>query len=147
MKTKLLLLGATLVFSCRAVAQSDIPAWQAEHPELIFIEKNDLPKFDPTFLALYERQVIVFSKAITQADIDGWILREKTRSQDAVPTPVEQQDQLVKNWLGENPDVKLVPFSAAQQMTDSERSQLSADGALFLIGEKLTVEDIHAYSH
>jgi hypothetical protein len=147
MKIKLLLPAVLLL--CAGSLHAQDPAvlrFQQAHPEVICIEAADLPRFDPYFLETYRSHILVFEKELRPADVEAFQMRQKA----GVATPnvaIVHQQQEIKDWLGMHPDVTIVPQSVAIGLTDAERLALEEIGALFLIGEEVTYEDIRNYPH
>ncbi len=65
------------------------------------------------------------------------------------PTPIADLDESdameIKTWLAEHRGIKIIPQSLYNQMDAEKQSLYQDSGALILIGDEITLEDIRNY--
>jgi hypothetical protein len=121
-----------------------IAEWQRIHPNVIFIEKNDFtPEFEEKLSAL-NQEFILYQGEISINEINSY----ETKAYEKSTAGQIRQDggnQEIKDWLGQNQTIKIVPRSYYDSTTNDERDLLLSINALILAGEKLTITDIYNY--
>lgn len=143
MLLKYYLTGATFLCLFGTFAQtSEVQEWTQANPSVMLVESNDATADYLENLDNNNVQYIVFEQEISMSDIAEFEAKYK-------PTPIADLDESeameIKVWLSEHRDVKIIKQSMYSQM-DAQKQSLYADsGALILLGEEITLEDIHNY--
>lgn len=121
---------------------NEIQKWSQAHPSVLLIESNDAV---PAYLESLDAngvQYIVFQGEVSMSDIEAFETKRK-------PVPITDLDESeameIKKWLAEHRDVKIVKRSLFDQMDTQKQTRYVDIGALILIGETITVEDIRNY--
>lgn len=145
MHFKTLLILFLLITPIIGFSQSqEISDWQQIHPNVIFIEGKDFTtEFEEKLTAL-NQEYIIYSNEISINDIQGY----ETQAYEKSTTGEIRNDggnQLIKDWLGKNQDLKIISRSAFESASASKQDLLINSNALILVGEKLTISDIENY--
>lgn len=132
-----------------AFGQSDsrIAAWVSTHPSVHIFSEANYNQLSSDFKSKLKDQVIVYKNKLTFDDLMAYDELEKSdpvSSQTAIKT---KDAQIIKNWLGTHPDIKIIKQSEFQTMTEERQTMYQSAEALILNGEYLTIEDIANYPH
>ena len=144
---KLLLIPLFLTPIIGFAQNQEISNWQQIHPNVIFIESSDFtPDFEEKLIAL-KQEFIVYSTKIDVNDITNYETKTYEKSGTSVSDQIRNDDgnQLIKDWLGQNQTIKIVPRSDFESYDKQDRNLLITENALILAGESLTITDIENY--
>jgi vacuolar-type H+-ATPase subunit F/Vma7 len=141
----LLLLGTLVVSS--SWGQNNEPAirqWQSQHPTVLLISSDRyeaMSEKERSMLGEY----IVFDDRITLGQLESYSA-EQEKNNAGVVLLKEADANYVKQWRGQNQDVKIVPQSVFSSLEES-RKQIYLDNprCLILSGEILTIKDIELF--
>lgn len=145
MKIKTLLLFSLCMTAIYGHSQKqDVIDWQKIHPNVIFIESGDFNSdFEEKLIAL-NQEYIVYSEEITMNDIHRYANQAIEKS-STTELRDDGGEQIIKDWLGKNQHVKIVPNSYFNAMSSQDKEILALEEAIILIGESLTTTDIENY--
>lgn len=141
----LLLLGTLVVSS--SWGQNNEPAirqWQSQHPTVLLISSDRYEAMSEKERSLLG-EYIVFDDRITLEQLESYST-EQEKNNAGVVLLKEADANYVKQWRGQNQDVKIVPQSVFSS-TEESRKQIYLDNprCLILSGEILTVKDIELF--
>lgn len=125
----------------------DIASWQQTHPQILFIEVNDLNHMEDDVIASLGDNVIIYQEEITYSDIEAFEFQSKSNSQEAevINGKDDAELQFIKEWMARNPDIKLIKRSYFDSLDAARKKVYKQPNALILIGERITSKDIHLY--
>ncbi len=143
MYLKYYLSGVALLSLMGSFAQTnEVQQWSQANPSVLLIESNDATTTYLENLDANNVQYIVFEEEISLADIAAFEAKHK-------PTPIADLDESaameIKLWLSEHPNVKIIKRSLYDQMDAQKQSLYVDNGAIILIGEEITLQDILNY--
>lgn len=142
---KRLLAVAWLFFAHGAICQTTTqPVEVLENTT--FIHSEDLDQFSAAELAKLNGNYIVFDGELTKermVELFNEKQSTKVNSLEITQKPLELD--FVKNWISENPDVKIIPQSTFQGSSENEQNEFVKTRCLILSGEVITREDILNY--
>lgn len=143
----LLLLGAFYASGLLAQdEQTAIQQWQNQHPTTLFIAADRFHALSDEERTLLGSDYILFQDKITlqllqqsDAELKSTETGENTTVKDADPN-------FIKQWLGANQDVKIVPHSIfAAFGAEQQQPYLDNFRCMILMGETLTLKDIELF--
>jgi hypothetical protein len=153
MQKQTLLVYCLFAFSYCTFSQqetlSEVSVWINEHPDIIFIEENNLQNFSKEELAKFSGKYIVFNNEIHEQDILKYdpAYLDKTldnKEPHSSKKEVTTQDQ-VKMWLDKNAHVKIVKRSEYLAESSAVQTEYIGNKCLILRGERITIEDVNNY--
>jgi hypothetical protein len=140
---KYYLSGAAFLGLFGAIAQTnEVEDWTRANPSVMLVESNDAT---PEFLENLKANnvsYIVFEEEFSLSDIAEFEAKNKPIAIDNLD---ESEATEIKVWLSEHRDVKIIKRSMYDQLDSQKQSVYMDSGALILIGEKITLEDIRNY--
>lgn len=121
-----------------------IQQWQSQHPTVLLISSDHfemLSEKEKSLLGEY----IVFGSQVTLEQLESYSAEQEKNTSDK-PLLKEADANYIKQWHGQNQDVKIIPQSVFTSAEES-RKQLYLDNprCLILSGETLTVKDIELF--
>jgi len=129
-------------FSGLFAQSSDVQKWTQSHPDVIFVESSDAT---PEYLENLEAnnvQYVVYDHEISMLDIQDFEMQNK-------PVAIADLDETtameIKKWLAEHGSVKIIKRSIYNQMDSEKQDLYHTNGALILIGEEITLDDVNNY--
>lgn len=143
MKTKHYVYACFLLGAFSLSAQTlEIQEWSQAHPSVIFVESNDATTAYLENLEANNIQYIVYNEKIVSSDIAAFEAKNN-------PVPIKDSNEEavleIKTWMSKHRDVKIIKRSVYNQMELSKQAMYVEYGALILIGEEITIEDILNY--
>lgn len=142
MKKLLLQTICICAFAGTSSAQStlDVQQWQSQHPDMLLMKKE---QFDALPKSLQDK---ITGKVVFYENIATVILEEKS----AVANTLVQKEEdllLIKNWMSQNPDVKIIPRSMYDALPLERQEMYQSMASMILEGETITVRDIQNYQY
>lgn len=122
--------------------QDEISLWTASHPDVYIMSSENYNSLSESTRTKISDLVIVYEGKLTLEKLQAFD-QEKSVGSAGTDYRKNSDAQEIKDWLGENQDVKIVKRSVYNSLSEEDKSYYA--GALILIGEKLTVEDIRNY--
>jgi hypothetical protein len=140
MKKLLLLLICVCGLASTNFAQSssEIQLWQNQHPELLLMKQEQF------YLLPKSTQVKIESKVVFFENLSAALQAEKSNSTHSIQ-PKDEEQTIIKNWLGLHPDVKVIPKSIYDTLSEERITMYQSISSLFLEGETITARDIQNY--
>ena len=87
-------------------------------------------------------KVLIYDGELTMEVIEHF---DQSKSMNK-ETPIrEDEAQEIKDWLGQHPDLKIIPRSFFDSLNATEQQVYVQHDAMILIGETVTLEDIRNY--
>jgi hypothetical protein len=131
------------------IGQQDprIVAWVSSHPSVYIFSEKNYEQLSSDYKSRLKGQVVLFKETLSFEDLIAYDGQEKTDEVSQQTVNKDEDTQMIKNWLAFHPDIKIVKQSEFQAMTAEQQNRYLSFGALILIGEHLTVQDITNYSH
>lgn len=145
MKVFLLLIGVSITPAL--LAQNDrqaIQQWQSSHPATILISAERYNGLSQQEQQLLGSDVIVFQEKITLAQLEQYDVA-KNGALASKPAAKDEEPELVKQWLGMHPDVKIIPRSLYDSLPDEQRLAYDQPYCMILQGETITAKDIELF--
>lgn len=143
MKKYLLLMCAVSAAQAFYAQNSDeISLWAASHPDVYIMSSENYNSLSEDSRTKINDHVVVYNETLTIEKLQAFD-QEKSYTIEEPIYGKGSDAQELKDWRGFNPDVKIVTHSAYNAMSEEDKSYYV--GALILIGEKLTIEDIRNY--
>lgn len=141
----LLLLGTLAVpFSWGQNNEQAIRQWQSQHPTVLLISSDRYEAMSEKDKSLLE-EYIVFDNQISLDQLESYSAEQDKNNAGTVFLK-EADANYVKQWRGQNQDVKIVPQSVFSSAEESRRQvYLDNPRCLILSGEILTVKDIELF--
>lgn len=140
MKTKHCIIAAFFLGSLQLKAQTnEIQQWSQANPSVLLIESQDATNLYLEKLEANNVQYIIFNQKISLSDIAEFELKYKPATIAALDQSAAMQ---VKTWIAKHPEVKIIKRSLYDQLDVNEQTKYDNFGALILIGEEITLEDI-----
>lgn len=132
-----------------AFGQSDsrIVTWVSTHPSVHIFSEANYNQLSSDFKSKLKDQVIVYKNELTFNDLMAFDELEKSDVVSSQTVVKDKDAQIIKNWLGTHPDIKIIKQSEFQAMTEERQIMYQSVEALILIGEYITLEDISNYPH
>ena len=147
-KTTILVL--TFMCSMSVFSQEDaaIRQWQSSHPTTLLISAARYASFSEEEKALIGTDYILFEDKVTLELLEQ---SEQAKSGGmSAKKPVKEEDQqLIKDWLGAHQGVKIIPQSTFAAFVP-ERQQYCLERPLEILileGESITLKDIEGYGN
>jgi hypothetical protein len=142
MKKLLLQTICICAFAGTSSAQStlDVQQWQSQHPDMLLMKKE---QFESLPKALQDK---ITGKVVFYENIATVILEEKS----AVANTLVQKEEdllIIKNWMSQNPDVKIIPRSMYDALPLERQEMYQSIASMILEGETITVRDIQNYQY
>ncbi len=133
----------------KVIGQQDprIVTWVSAHPSVYIFSEKNYGQLSPDFKSRLKDQVVVYKEKLTFDDLMAYEQSEKTAEVSQQTISKDEDIQIIKNWLAYHPDVKLIRQSEFQAMTEDRKNLYLSLGAMILIGEYITVDDITNYQH
>ncbi|HLP56239.1 MAG TPA: hypothetical protein VK151_14475 [Fluviicola sp.] len=147
---KITVLLTTLLCSMSVFSQEDaaIRQWQSAHPTTLLISKARYASFSEEEKALIGTDYILFDDKVTLE-----LLEQSEQSKSvgmSAKKPVKEEDQqLIKDWMGTHREVKIIRQSAFAAFSP-ERQQYCLERPLEILileGESITLKDIEGYGN
>jgi hypothetical protein len=121
---------------------NEIQQWAEANPSVLLIENQDATTLYLENLESNNVQYIVFNQEISLSDIAEFEIMHK-------PTDIAALDPSaalkIKTWIANHREVKIIKRSVYDQLDASKQSMYDNLGALVLIGEEITLEDISSF--
>lgn len=142
---KLALLSILLVF-CRSSfkAQNNLNSFSPTS-NTTFIHISDLPNFSQDELDVLHGNYIVFDGLLTEEVIQELIIVNKSTDSEPQQSLKPEEQQFVKEWLSQHPEVKIVTRKEYANSLENVRNEYLKSHCLILQGEIVTPEDILNY--
>lgn len=145
MKKSLLLLGA-LVAHVSSFAQTspEISAWMSSHPDVYVMSSSNYNATSSDFREQLADKIIVYSGELTIEVLEAY---DSDKSYNSADTHAGKDSDAmeIKTWLGLHQDVKIITRSQFDSMSAETQQMYANNGALILIGERITIQDIRNY--
>jgi hypothetical protein len=143
----LLLLGACYASGLRAQDERlAIQQWQSQHPTTLLIASDRYNSLSDQERTALGTDYILFQDKITLQQLqqsDAALKSIQTGKNNATK---DADLAFIKQWLGANQDVKLVPHSIFAAFSPEEQTPyLENSRCMILYGETLTVKDIELF--
>jgi hypothetical protein len=120
-------LGATSF--CIAQNTQEISKWAALHPDIYLVSSENYNSVSQEMKDKIGDNILVYEGKLTNKE-----------------TPIrEDEAQEIKDWLGQHPDLKIIPRSFFDSLNATEQQVYVQHGTMILIGETVTLEDIRNY--
>ncbi len=121
----------------------NVSSWASQHPDVYLISFENYSVLSQDMKDKLGTNVLVYNGSLTMENIEAF---EQTKSIPSEKPSSEVADgQEIKNWLGQHPDLKIVPRSLYNSSDATTQQAYLEHGAMILIGETITLEDIHNY--
>lgn len=133
------------VFSQQEAA---IQQWQSAHPTTLLISAARYASFSDEEKVLLGTDYILFENKVTLDLLQQYEQAKNAEMSEKEPAKEEDQ-QMIKDWLGTHQDVRIVSRSSYVAFSP-ERQQYCLDRPLEILilqGETITVKDIESYGH
>jgi len=117
--------------------------FQSKHPNTLLMSSENFYRLSESMQHKIAQQVLVFDTEITAELLDSYATHSQKSNVDE-QLKVSTDDR-VKEWLSENPDVKILSRSYFNQLDEHSKSIYTTERALITFGETLTFEDILHY--
>ena len=146
--TPWLFFSSFCVFSQKEI-NNQVSFWIQEHPDVIFIEENNLKNFSSEELSVFSGKYIVFSEEISMQDILKYdpFYFDKAGQVNSTEITEKNGTDPVKEWMAKNPHVKVVTRSQYLAESSDIQREYAEKKCLILAGEKITPEDINNYQY
>jgi hypothetical protein len=133
-------LGATSF--CIAQNTQEISKWAALHPDIYLVSSENYNSVSQEMKDKIGDNILVYEGKLTLEDIERF---DQSKSMNK-ETPIrEDEAQEIKDWLGQHPDLKIIPRSFFDSLNATEQQVYVQHGTMILIGETVTLEDIRNY--
>lgn len=120
---------------------SEVQQWAEANPTVLLIENADATPELLKSLDAKKADYIIYFNELTISDIEHFETKIKP-----VEVDIADKDAMeIKLWLAEHKDVKIIKRSFFDQLESSKQDLYESSGALILIGEEITLEDIHNF--
>lgn len=142
----LLLCGSLLAGISHAQSERQaIQQWQSRHPNTQLISEQRYASLSDEERSLLGKDILLYKDKITLTKLEEYDLAEKANQSSQLE--IKQEDKVIlKNWLAENSDVKLIPRSYYNSLEDSRKVFYDQNSrCLILEGESLTLKDIEQF--
>jgi len=121
----------------------NLSSWASQHPDVYLISFENYNLLSQEMKDKLGTNILVYNGSLTMEAIESF---EQTKSiPNEKPSTEVADGQEIKNWLGQHPDVKIVSRSVYSSSDATAQQAYVEYGALILIGETITLEDIHNY--
>lgn len=143
----LLLLGAFYASGLHAQDERlAIQQWQSQHPTTLLISSDRYNALSDKERTALGTDYILFQDKITLALLQQSDAALKSAQTGKDNTAKDADLTFMKQWLGENQDVKIVPHSIFAAFSPEEQTPyLEHPRCMILAGETLTVKDIELF--
>lgn len=134
-------------FACASLFgqnSDDISTWVALHPNVYLLSSETYNSISQEMRDKLGTNVLIYDGQLTIEAIEQFNQTE-SKSLNTESSYREDEAQEIKNWLGQHPDLKIVPRSYYEGLTDAQKQEYVLAGSLILIGETITLEDIRNY--
>jgi len=121
---------------------SEVQQWAERNPAVLFIENSDATTELISSLEAKGVEYIIYFDEISLSDIEQF--EAQTKSEIASNLD-EGEGMAIKKWLAQNSEVKIIKRSFYDQLDTAKQNYYESIGALILIGEEITLEDINNY--
>lgn len=140
-----LLLLVLLIASFYSYAQNNkdvVRNWKMTHPEVKLISTATYENYSDDIkleIAGIETK-IVYGTELTMADIEAY--------ENATDKLIPRSDaEIIFHWMQAHPGIKIIPHSHFTSLSSSDQLLYMNAGAMILLGEKPTVNDLVIYEH
>jgi len=133
-------LGVTA--SCIAQNSQEITKWVSLHPDVYLVSTENYNSVSQEMRDKIGSNILVYDGKLTMESIEHF---DQSKSLNKETIIREDEAQEIKNWLGQHPDLKIIPRSFYDSLTETEKQAYILHGALILAGETITLEDIRNY--
>lgn len=144
MKLLLLLLATTASAYSNAQESTGIQSWAATHPDVYIVELQTYNSFTEDFKSKIDGNVVVYNGELNLELLESFD-QMKSAQVNGDADIKGSGDEEIKEWLGAHADVKIIKRSYYNTCDAATQELYSQIGALILIGESLTLEDIRNY--
>lgn len=143
MKHYYLLLGAFCTYASSFGQKSnDILTWTSLHPDVYLMSSETYNSTSQQLKDKLAGKVLIYDGELTMEVIEHF---DQSKSMNK-ETPIrEDEAQEIKDWLGQHPDLKIIPRSFFDSLNATEQQVYAQHDAMILIGETVTLEDIRNY--
>lgn len=144
----LLLLGSLYTGISQAQSEQEaIRQWQSLHPNTQIVSEDRFNSMSQGERLLLGNDIIVYKDKITLSQLQAYDVNSEKSLESSQANKLSLEEKgVIKVWLVENSDVKIVPRSVYDSADDA-RKQLYSENprCLILEGESLTVKDIERF--
>lgn len=149
---KLLICVGFLCISTNYFAQKEeIIHFQKLHPEVSFISKDHFNLLSNIEIDILKNNYVLFQENIENSDLNEYEQRTGIKIKSlSISNQTEMSDQqfiLVKIWLANHPNVKIVKHSEFEALSEADKIVYVNNHCLILIGEIVTLADIDLYPY
>ncbi|GAB5416897.1 MAG: hypothetical protein Crog4KO_17640 [Crocinitomicaceae bacterium] len=137
-----LLVPFILASFCGNAQTNEIQEWSNANPTVLFVESSDATTAYLENLEANNIDYIVYDQEVSLSDITKFEAKNKPVS---IADLDESEASEIKLWLSKHRDIKIIKRSLFDQMEASKQSIYLDQGALILLGEQITLEDINSY--
>ncbi len=140
--THYLLVPCILASLCSSAQTNEIQEWSNANPSILFVESNDATTAYLENLEANNIDYIIYDQEVSLSDITEFEAKNKPLS----TVDLDESEALeIKIWLSKHRNIKIIKRSLFDQMETSKQSIYIDQGALILLGEQITLEDINNY--
>ncbi len=139
----LLLSGIGTGFAQTSALPEQIIDFQSKHPNILFMSAENFYSLSESMQNKIAQQVLVFDSEITVELLES--LSPATEKSNVDEQLEVTDDDRVKEWVSQNPDVKVLSRKYYDRLDDLSKEIYANERALITAGETLTYEDILHY--
>lgn len=131
---------------CSFGQQHEIQAWQKAHPDVTFINQDDLDQFSEKDLNRIGKYII-YTDEIQLQDIEYYEAQKTNEVNDSqfIFDARDSEAAYIKTWISEHLDIKILKASYFSQLDSESQERYINSSAMILNGELVTVKDIYNY--
>lgn len=139
----ILLSGIGTGFAQTSASPEQIIDFQSKHPNILFMSAENFYTLSESMQNKIAQQVLVFDAEITVELLESHSpATEKSNVDEQLEVT---DDDRVKEWVSQNPDVKVLSRKYYDRLDDLSKEMYANERALITAGETLTYEDILHY--
>lgn len=135
------LVSSSCVFGQEIV--KDPSEWQRLNPRVICMKLSEFNQLSPDQQSVISNHVLLFEGELDISDIERYE-SEHTNSSSKVQY-MEGVSGELKTWVFHHPEVKIIPRSIYDTLSDEDQQKHDMSGTMILKGEVLTLKDIQYY--
>lgn len=144
LKLILSLISVFLLFvNLNAQELNQIETWQQQHPKVVFVSFDSYQLLSPKERdILKNKEVIYFNGEISMEDIYSY----ESKSLEKSSIYISDDSDYIKQWISNNPNIKVIKNSTFQSASTSLQSEYVACSYCMIIdGEEIRLSDIENF--
>lgn len=134
-----------MALPCVAQNQEELYAFQQNHPEISFYELSDYNNLSSVEKKLLGDKVVIYENDILQSNYADLNSTLDLKTNQTLQQENDSFTEVIKVWLANNQDVKIVPQSMYLEGNQAMRDEYLQNDCMILLGELITIEDIKNY--